>query len=79
MIGTGYFPESVGVNPTTNAVFVAYAYKSVVSVINGATNLTGESLQLPAGSKPQGVGVNATTNLIYVANTGTGTVSVIAN
>ena len=49
----------VAVNPVTNQIFVADISQNMVTVIDGATNLT--ALQL-TGRGPRGVAVNTVTN-----------------
>ncbi len=75
-VPVGSNPGGVGVNPTTNKIYVANTSDGTVSVINGAT-ATVIGSPITVGSNPEGVGVNPTTNKIYVANTGGTTVSVI--
>jgi len=75
-ITTGTFPDKVGVNPTTNMVYVATGNSvSQVSVINGANNTVVATLS--NGSNPQGIGVNSVSNKIYVPNQNTSNVTVI--
>ncbi len=77
-VPVGSYPYGVGVNPTTDKIYVANLSNNNVSVIDGATDtVTGSPI--PVGNSPTGVGVNPTTNKIYVANCGDypGTVSVI--
>jgi len=71
----GANPAGVGVNPTTNRIYVANELSGTVSVIDGATNTVVATV--PVGANPEGVGVHPTTNLIYVANAGSNSVSVI--
>src|SRR5512143_3743552 len=61
-VGSG--PTGVGVNPTTNRIYVANHYFDNVSVIDGASNVVITTVSV--GSSPDGVGVNPTTNRIYV-------------
>ena len=80
----GTDPAGVGVDPTTNTIYVANDGSGTVSVIDGAT-CDGSTQSgctpvatLSVGSAPWGVAVDPITNTIYVANEGTaGTVSVI--
>jgi YVTN family beta-propeller protein len=74
IINVGSDPFGVGVNPTTNTVYVGNSRGDTVSVINGATNEVTTTIDV--GGFPFGVGVNPTTNMVYVANSD-GTVSVI--
>jgi YVTN family beta-propeller protein len=73
-IPVGNGPDAIGVNPTTNMIYVAN-YTNTVSVINGQTNNVVATI--PVGNEPYGIGINPTTNMIYVANLGNNTVSVI--
>src|SRR5258706_201998 len=63
-VGSG--PDGVGVNATTNRIYVANFGGSSVSVIDGATNTVFATVGV--GNNPEGVSVNETTNRIYVAN-----------
>jgi uncharacterized repeat protein (TIGR01451 family) len=79
-VGTG--PFEIGVNPTTNRVYVVN-YGSgggnTVSVIDGSNNTTVATVTV--GSGPVGVGVNPNTNLVYASNynsCSSSTVSVIS-
>ena len=75
-VPVGTSPLGVGVNPTTNKIYVANSDSNSVSVINGATNRV-TTLQSPAFAQPREVGVNPNTNRIYVGNFGANTVTVI--
>jgi len=72
-VGTG--PYGVGVNPTTNKIYVTNLDSNTVSVIDGSTDTVTNTITV--GTGPYGVGVNPTTNKIYVTNPGSNTVSVI--
>ncbi|MDY6794551.1 MAG: DUF5719 family protein [Actinomycetota bacterium] len=74
-VNVGSNPWSVGVNPTTNKIYVANAGSNTVSVIDGSTDTV--STTVGVGWSPQGVGVNPTTNKIYVSNYLENMVSVI--
>ena len=74
-VGVGGSPLGVGVNPSTNRIYVANGGDSTVSVIDGSTNAV--VVIAPVGPNPDAVAVNRTTNRIYVANGGNNTVSVI--
>jgi len=78
-VPVGTCPCAVGVNPTTNKIYVANNVGNTVSVIDGATDtvITGAGYPIPVGTNPIGVGVNPTTNKIYVANWNSNDVSVI--
>lgn len=74
-IAVGSSPQGVGVNPSTNRVYVANGLADSVSVIDGATELVVATIGV--GDQPVGVAVNPTTQRIYVANTSSDSVSVI--
>ncbi len=73
--GNGINPGGVGVNKTTNRIYVANETSNNVSVIDGATDLVIETI--PVGSEPRKVSVNPATNRIYVTNSRSDNVSVI--
>ena len=75
-VTVGTTPNAVGVNPTTNKVYVANMGSGTVSVIDGATNGV-TPIVIGPFDYPGPVAVNPTTNKIYVANTGSSSVSVI--
>ena len=66
-ISVGTTPLDVGVNASTNRIYVANSTSSTVSVIDGASNTV---LSTISGviSWPYGVGVNSSTNRIYVSS-----------
>jgi YVTN family beta-propeller protein len=72
-VGVG--PDAVGVDPSTDAVYVANVADDTVSVINGATNSVVRILAV--GSSPESLAVEPSTDSIYVANFGDDTVSTI--
>ncbi|MBM4065868.1 MAG: hypothetical protein FJ266_09555 [Planctomycetes bacterium] len=74
-ISVGINPYGVGVNSSTNRIYVANVSSNTVSVIDGADNTVLSTISV--GNGPYGVGVNASTNRIYVTNGYGGTVSVI--
>ena len=74
-ITVGTNPRGVGVNPSTNTIYVANYGSNSVSVIDGSTNVV--TATITVGTDPYGVGVNPSTNTIYVANDGSSSVSVI--
>src|SRR3972149_7042684 len=74
-ISVGSKPYGVGVNSSTNRIYVSHYNSNTVSVIDGATNTVSSTISV--GSHPFGVGVNSSTNRIYVANSNSNTVSVI--
>ena len=67
--------EGVGVNPTTNQIYVGNRLNNDVSVLDGATDSVIATIGV--GDGPIGVGVNPTTNRIYVANAYSDDVSVL--
>jgi YVTN family beta-propeller protein len=78
-IPVGPHPFGVGLNPSTNKIYVANG--NAVSVIDGATDSVTRRIPVHR-SGPFGLAVNPITNKIYVANAGCcanlgGTVSVI--
>ena len=74
-ISVGSSPSALGVDPTTDTIYVANYYSGTVSVIDGATNTV--TATVTVGTWPQGVGVDPTTDTIYVANENSDNVSVI--
>ncbi len=74
-VAVGASPLGVGVNPTTNRVYVTNFGANSVFVIDGATNAV--LATIPVGTNPIGVGVNPATNRVYVANSEANSVSVI--
>ena len=74
-IQVGTQPYGVGVNASTNRIYVANNLSNTVSVIDGATNTVLSTISV--GNNPDGIGVNTSTSRIYVANYSSNTVSVI--
>ena len=74
-VAVGSVPYGVGVNPTTNKIYVVNSGGNTVSVIDGTTDTVLTTVAV--GSVPTGVGVNPTTNKIYVSNSSGASVSVI--
>jgi len=74
-VPVGTNPWAVGVNPTTNKIYVANQGSNTVSVINGADNSVVATV--PVGRYPYAVGANPETDKVYVANICSNTVSVI--
>jgi YVTN family beta-propeller protein len=74
-IGIGNNPWAVGVNSTTNKIYVSNSDGDNVSVIDGS----GDSViaTVWVGYYPTAIDVNPLTNRIYVANNGDDSVSVI--
>ena len=73
-VTVGIDPWDVGVNPTTNKVYVANFNSSNVSVIDGPTN---DVVNVGVVPSPSRVGINPTTNKIYIAHADSSRVSVI--
>ncbi len=73
-VGVGFMPLYIGVNKSSNKVYIAGAANKVV-VINSADNTKIKTLKV--GNRPGGIGVNNITNKIYVANMGNDNISVI--
>ncbi|WP_082232927.1 NTTRR-F1 domain [Halobacillus massiliensis] len=68
--------SQVGVNPTTNRIYVTADYfTDNVFVLNGNTNTVIDSISV--GDGPIGIDVNPLTNGIYVANSDSDNVSVL--
>ena len=74
-VTVGTNPYGVGVNPSTNTIYVANEGSNTVSVIDGSTNAV--TATVTVGTNPYDVGVNPSTNTIYVANEGSASVSVL--
>jgi len=75
-IPVGNHPWGIAVNPSTHRIYVANAYGSTVSVIDGLTNKV--IATIPVGQGPVFyVAVNPTTNRIYAAANGSGSLAVI--
>jgi|SRR5690242_613028 YVTN family beta-propeller protein len=68
-------PSEIGVNPSSDKIYVTNIGSNTVSVIDGSTNNVLSAI--PVGSGPWGVGINPNTNRIYIANTHNNTVSII--
>ncbi|MBC2722520.1 MAG: YncE family protein, partial [Desulfosporosinus sp.] len=68
-------PMGVGVNPTTNRIYVTNWASHSVSVIDGFTHIVIGTIRV--SSYPEGVNVNSTTNLVYITNHASNNVSVI--
>ena len=83
-VAVGNMPRFIGINRTTNTIYVTNRDDNTVSVIDGATcnssNNSGCSQPqptIPVGDFPQQITVDETNNTIYVVNQFDGTVSVI--
>src|SRR3990170_3985489 len=61
-ISIGGHLTGVGVNSSTNRIYVTNLQAGTVSVIDGATNTVISTISVGSGSNPDGVGVNASTN-----------------
>jgi DNA-binding beta-propeller fold protein YncE len=62
------------VNPVTNKIYVADAYRGIVIVIDGATNT---ATFPPGGAGGEEVAVNPVTNRVYIANKDRNNVTVL--
>ncbi|MBA3961160.1 MAG: beta-propeller fold lactonase family protein [Chthoniobacterales bacterium] len=83
-VAVGTSPRSLGVNRSTNTIYVPNRDDGTVSVIDGAHCNSSDSsgcAQTPAatvvGTQPQEVAIDEASNIIYVANQTDNTVSVI--
>ncbi len=65
-VPVGRNPAAVGVNPTTNRIYVTNRFSNTVSVIDGASNSVIATVAV--GVFPYGIGVNPNTHRVYVAN-----------
>ena len=65
-IPVGKNPAAVGVNPTTNRIYVANRFSDTVSVIDGASNSVIATVAV--GAFPSGIGVDPNTHRVYVSN-----------
>ena len=74
--GSNPTPWGITVNESTNKIYVANQGGSV-SVIDGATNTTVQTISIPNNAGPIGIAVDSTTNKIYVISTTTNAVTVI--
>lgn len=74
-IPVGGDPQGVGVNLSTNRIYVANLGDDTVSVIDGVSNAV--IATIPVGDKPFAIGVNSTNGRVYVTNRDDDTVSVI--
>ena len=63
---SGWCPEAIAVNPTTNRIYVTNFYNASLSVIDGNTNAILATLPLPVGAGV--VAVDGTRNRVYVTN-----------
>lgn len=73
--GNEVSPEAIGVNQTTNRIYVGGLDQ--LFVIDGETNKIIDSVTIDNLQGVQGVGVNPTTNRIYINNLANSTVKVI--
>src|SRR5262249_50742034 len=73
-IAVGRSPVAIGVNSTTNKIYVANYGSKTVTVIDGVTKGT---TTVAAGGGPYAVAVNAVTNKTYVANHNSDNITVI--
>jgi YVTN family beta-propeller protein len=65
-VTVGVSPQGVGINPTTNRIYVANR-GGTVSVIDGGTNLVIATIPTQSSGNEARVAVNPTTNRIYVS------------
>jgi YVTN family beta-propeller protein len=65
-IPVGSVPTQIGLNATTNRIYVANLTSNNVSVIDGTTETV--IATVPVGTAPADIGVNSTTNMVYVPN-----------
>jgi YVTN family beta-propeller protein len=70
-ITVGTSPLGVGIDTSTNRVYVANYGANSVTVIDGNTN-TVVGTPIAVGTGPDGIGVNPNTHLVYVANNANG-------
>jgi YVTN family beta-propeller protein len=66
---------SLAVNPITGLVYVANRDSNTISVINGSTTSTIDTITV--GETPSAIAVDPRTNLVYLANQASNTISVI--
>ena len=77
-LAVGAYPSALVVNPVTNQVYTVDQVSNDVTVIDGATDLTGVvSVGAISVSRGTAVAVNPATNNIYVAGSFAGNVTVI--
>jgi YVTN family beta-propeller protein len=74
---SGAGPAGVGVNPTTNRVYVANQGTGSLSVIDANTNLVLTTIPVASANQAIGVGVNPTNNLVYMGGLTSNNVYVI--
>jgi YVTN family beta-propeller protein len=73
-IAVGSSPQSLGMNPVTNKIYVGDYGSSQVTVIDGATNTT---TTVAAGAVCEAIAVNPITNRVYIANNGSNNVTIL--
>ncbi len=74
-ISVGGGPETLGVNPNTNLIYVSNTSHNTVSVINCDINTI--IVTIPVGNNPVSAVVDSSENLIFVTNAIDRTISVI--
>lgn len=66
-IEVGAHPLGIGVNSTTNRIYVGNSEDQTISVINGETNQVVDTIESILFG-PEGIGINPITNRVYVPN-----------
>ena len=66
--GNGLDPKGLGVNVSTNRIYVANFGSANVSVIDTETNKVIDTIAIAVGNNPLAVGINPITNRIYVTH-----------
>jgi YVTN family beta-propeller protein len=74
-VPVSFAPVGIGVNPTTNRVYVANQNDDNVSVVDSITNT--RLLDIPTEGNPQRIAVNPNTNRIYVTTPRSGFLRII--
>jgi len=69
----GFGPVGIGVNPTTNKIYVFNIFSATVSVIDGSTDKVVNTISIPFGSTEpapgnEPVSVTRATNKVYIGN-----------
>ncbi|MFN7948045.1 MAG: hypothetical protein U0Z53_22030 [Blastocatellia bacterium] len=75
-VTTGGQPTGLGIDPSSNLIYVANKSGNSVAVIDGSTDTVLVSA-IPVGSNPVAIAVSRSPRRIFVANTGDATLSVI--
>lgn len=74
-VTTGGQPTGLGVDPSSNLIYVANKSGNAVNVIDGTTDTV--LTTIPVGSQPVAIAVSRTPRRVFVANTGDASISVI--